>query len=164
MKKIDKILDCFETGSFVVLLSVMTFVVFLQVICRYILHASLSWSEEVSRYCMIYTVFIGVGAGLKAGTHTGVDALVMILPKKIKWTVVFIEKIICLALSAAFFALSVEVVMQLLASGQKSATLFIPIAFAYLAMPIGFFGGIIRSIQNIIKHVGELKNNKEEVM
>ena len=113
MKKIDKILDYFETGSFIVLLSVMTIVVFLQVIYRYILHASLSWSEEVSRYCMIYTVFIGVGAGLKAGTHTGVDALVMVLPKKLKEIVILIERIICLLLSVVFFVLSAELVMQL---------------------------------------------------
>lgn len=163
MKKIDKILDYFETGSFIVLLSVMTIVVFLQVIYRYILHASLSWSEEVSRYCMIYTVFIGVGAGLKAGTHTGVDALVMVLPKKLKEIVILIERIICLLLSVVFFVLSAELVMQLMQSGQKSATLFIPIAFAYLAMPIGFLGGVIRSIQNVVKQLSKIKNKEEEV-
>ena len=163
MKKIDKILDYFETGSFIVLLSVMTIVVFLQVIYRYILHASLSWSEEVSRYCMIYTVFIGVGAGLKAGTHTGVDALVMVLPKKLKEIVILIERIICLLLSVVFFVLSAELVMQLMQSGQKSATLFIPIAFAYLAMPIGFLGGVIRSIQNVVKQLSKIKNKAEEV-
>ena len=163
MKKIDKILDYFETGSFIVLLSVMTIVVFLQVIYRYILHASLSWSEEVSRYCMIYTVFIGVGAGLKAGTHTGVDALVMVLPKKLKEIVILIERIICLLLSVVFFVLSAELVMQLMQSGQKSATLFIPIAFAYLAMPIGFLGGVIRSIQNVVTQLSTIKNKEEEV-
>ena len=163
MKKIDKILDYFETGSFIVLLSVMTIVVFLQVIYRYILHASLSWSEEVSRYCMIYTVFIGVGAGLKAGIHTGVDALVMVLPKKLKEIVILIERIICLLLSVVFFVLSAELVMQLMQSGQKSATLFIPIAFAYLAMPIGFLGGVIRSIQNVVKQLSKIKNKEEEV-
>ena len=159
MKKIDKILDYFETGSFIVLLSVMTIVVFLQVIYRYILHASLSWSEEVSRYCMIYTVFIGV----EAGTHTGVDALVMVLPKKLKEIVILIERIICLLLSVVFFVLSAELVMQLMQSGQKSATLFIPIAFAYLAMPIGFLGGVIRSIQNVVKQLSKIKNKEEEV-
>lgn len=102
MKRLDRYLDLYETASFVVLLSVMTIVVFIQVICRYILKASLPWSEEVSRYCMIYTVFIGVGAGLKAGTHTGVDALVMVFPPSIKWWVILIEKVLCFALSVIF--------------------------------------------------------------
>ena len=155
MKRLDRYLDLYETASFVVLLSVMTIVVFIQVICRYILKASLPWSEEVSRYCMIYTVFIGVGAGLKAGTHTGVDALVMVFPPSIKWWVILIEKVLCFALSVISFALSAEVVIRLFQSGQKSATLFIPIAFAYVAMPLGFLGGSIRSFQNIIIHIKE---------
>ena len=161
MKKLDRYLDTFETGAFSVLLSIMTIVVFIQVICRYILHASLPWSEEVSRYCMIYTVFIGVGAGLKAGTHTGVDALVMIHPPKAKWIVILIEKIMCFILSGIFFGLSAEVVIQLFESGQKSATLFIPIAFAYLAMPVGFLGGMVRSAQNIGIHIKEKKGEKK---
>lgn len=155
MKKLDHLLDTYETASFVLLLSAMTFVVFIQVICRYILQASLPWSEEVSRYCMIYTVFIGVGAGLKAGTHTGVDALITVLPSFIRWWVIMIEKALCFALSAVFLVLSAEVVVKLFQSGQKSATLFIPIAFAYLAMPLGFLGGTVRSLQNIIIHIKE---------
>ena len=62
-----------------------------------------------------------------------------------------------------FFVLSAELVMQLMQSGQKSATLFIPIAFAYLAMPIGFLGGVIRSIQNVVKQLSKIKNKEEEV-
>ena len=155
MKKLDHLLDTYETASFVLLLSAMTFVVFIQVICRYILQASLPWSEEVSRYCMIYTVFIGVGAGLKAGTHTGVDALITVLPSFIRWWVIMIKKALCFALSAIFLVLSTEVVVKLFQSGQKSATLFIPIAFAYLAMPLGFLGGTVRSLQNIIIHIKE---------
>ncbi|MDO4279865.1 MAG: TRAP transporter small permease [Lachnoclostridium edouardi] len=155
MKKLDHLLDTYETASFVLLLSAMTFVVFIQVICRYILQASLPWSEEVSRYCMIYTVFIGVGAGLKAGTHTGVDALITVLPSFIRWWVIMIEKVLCFALSAVFLVLSTEVVVKLFQSGQKSATLFIPIAFAYFAMPLGFLGGTVRSLQNIIIHIKE---------
>ena len=104
---------------------------------------------------MIYTVFIGVGAGLKAGTHTGVDALITVLPSFIRWWVIMIEKALCFALSAIFLVLSTEVVVKLFQSGQKSATLFIPIAFAYLAMPLGFLGGTVRSLQNIIIHIKE---------
>lgn len=153
MKKLDRILDMYETGAFVVLLSVMTVVVFFQVIFRYVIHSSIPWSEEVSRYCMVYVTFIGVGAGIKAGTHTGVDAFVSFMPEKIKKAVMFIEKILVLIISVVFFKYSLELVIQLFENGQKSATLFIPIAFAYISMPLGFLGGIIRSAQNLIKFI-----------
>ncbi len=150
MKKLDRILDLYETGAFIFLLSLMTVVVFAQVICRYIIHSSIPWSEELSRYCMLFTVYIGVGAGLKAGTHTGVDAFVQALPAEAKKIVILIEKILVLGLSIAFFVISVQMTMQNFATGQKSATLFIPIAYAYAAIPLGFAGGIIRSLQNLL--------------
>ena len=161
-KKIDRFLDMYETAAFIILLSVMTAVVFFQVIFRYIIPSSIPWSEEVSRYCMIFTVYIGVGAGLKAGTHTGVDAFVSFMPCKIRPMIMFLEKVLVLFLSAVFFKLSLDLVMQLFANGQKSATLFIPIAVAYAAMPLGFLGGIIRSLQNLIRFVQDIRTRNTE--
>lgn len=151
MKKLDKYLEAFETGAFVVLLSVMTVVVFLQVIFRYVLRSSLPWSEELARYCMVYMVFIGVSAGLKAGSHTGVDAFVALAAEPLKHMLILIEKVICLILSASFFVVSAQMTAFIFSTGQLSSTLHIPIAFAYLALPVGFLGGIIRSVQNVIK-------------
>lgn len=37
----------------VALMSVMTIIIFVQVIMRYVAHNSLSWSEELARYCFI---------------------------------------------------------------------------------------------------------------
>lgn len=162
LNKIDRFLDVYETLSFIILLSIMTIVVFIQVIFRYIIHSSIPWSEEVSRYCMIFTTYIGVGAGLKAGTHTGVDAFVSFMPKKIKLFIMLLEKVLVLCLSVVFFKLSLDLVIQLFENGQKSATLFIPIAFAYMAMPLGFLGGVIRGLQNLIKFVEDFRKQMIE--
>ena len=42
----------------VVLLAAMTFVILLQVFCRYILNAPLAWPEEASRYMMVWITFL----------------------------------------------------------------------------------------------------------
>ena len=44
----------------------MTGVLVLQVFCRYALDASLSWSEELSRYLMIWLAMLGAVAVLDA--------------------------------------------------------------------------------------------------
>lgn len=163
MKKLDKILDAFENASFVILLSVMTVIVFVQVIFRYIIHSSIPWSEELSRYCMVYVTFIGVSAGLKAGTHTGVDVVVEALHGKAKFVLKLIQQILVFVLTVLFFFYSVKYFTMLLSTGQKSATLHIPIAFAYFAMTIGFAGGIIRCIQNFVKLIREERQPKAEV-
>lgn len=73
-----------------------------------------------------------------------------------------LEKILVLFLSAVFFKLSLDLVIQLFANGQKSATLFILIAFAYAAMPLGFLGGIIRSLQNLVLFVQDIRPQNTE--
>lgn len=150
LKKIDAVLDFFEDKSFTLLFSLMTLVVFLQVICRYVIKSSLPWSEEFSRYCMVWVVFIGVSAGIKTGAHMGVDALLMVLPHRFRRMVELLTKVVTLAFCVIFFVVSLKLTIMLFKSGQRSATLFIPIAFAYLAIPVGFIGGIIRSIQLIV--------------
>lgn len=150
LKKIDAVLDFLEEKAFCLLFSLMTLVVFLQVICRYIVKSSLPWSEEFARYCMVWVVFIGVGAGIKAGAHMGVDALLLALPQRFRRMVELAARILTLAFCVLFFAVSLKLTFMLFKSGQKSATLFIPIAFAYLAIPVGFLGGIVRSVQLIV--------------
>lgn len=50
---------------------------------------------------------------LKAGTHTGVDAFVSFMPRKVRPMIMFLEKVLVLFLSAVFFKLSLDLVMQL---------------------------------------------------
>ena len=60
MKKILKFLnDYLEETICIILMSVMTIIIFIQVIMRYVMHNSLSWSEELARYCFIWLIYIG---------------------------------------------------------------------------------------------------------
>lgn len=54
MKKLIHWLDEYlEISLCVALMSVMTVVIFVQVVMRYVFHNSLTWSEEFARYCFI---------------------------------------------------------------------------------------------------------------
>jgi TRAP-type C4-dicarboxylate transport system permease small subunit len=58
-ERISRVVD--KTLSYVVavLLAAMSFTVFGNVVCRYFLDASLAWYEEVSRFLLIWIVFLG---------------------------------------------------------------------------------------------------------
>ena len=62
-----------------VMVLTMALVVATQVICRYLLGASLTWSEEASRYLLIWITFLGGSIAFKRGMHTGFDAVVRAL-------------------------------------------------------------------------------------
>ena len=48
-----------------ILVSVMTVLVFLQVLFRYWLHLPLDWGEEVSRYLFIWSAMLGAAIATK---------------------------------------------------------------------------------------------------
>lgn len=84
MKKLDFILDKIEQILCTVLATVMAVSILIQVINRNTVQLPLVWCEELARYCMVWLIFVGISAGVKKGSHIGVDALVNILPAGVK--------------------------------------------------------------------------------
>ena len=57
-------------------ISVMTVCVSLQVFVRYVLQKPMFlWSEELTRFVLIWTVFLGIGVGVKNDGHFAMDVL-----------------------------------------------------------------------------------------
>ena len=59
-----------------VLLLAMTFVVFGQVIARYVLQTPLSWSEELARFMLIWLSMLSAAYGFKTKSHFALKLLV----------------------------------------------------------------------------------------
>ena len=55
-------------------------VVFTQFFTRYVLNDSASWTEEIARYLLVGTVFVGAGIGVAKNNHIQVDLLYRYLP------------------------------------------------------------------------------------
>lgn len=67
-----------------IILVVMVFTVFSQVIMRYIFQKPLMWSEELSRYLYAYLCFFGISISTYEKTHLDVTFLVKKFPKTIQ--------------------------------------------------------------------------------
>jgi TRAP-type C4-dicarboxylate transport system permease small subunit len=55
--------------------ALMTLVVVVQVIARYVLNHSLFWSEELARYLLVWLTFLGASVAYHRGVHPGVDVI-----------------------------------------------------------------------------------------
>lgn len=149
--------DHIEEVLLVVFTVIMVVVIAMQVFMRYVLSSSLSWSEELARYCFIWLVYIGISYGVKKQRHIKVDVALLLLKDKGK-----IILNICANLLFLFFALFViyygyDIAQRLLDFGQTSPALHIPIGLVYLATPVGMGLTAIRIIQQLIKQVKTLK-------
>ena len=135
MGRFDRALLRSNRWAVIGILAAMAAMVFANVVLRYTTDRSLLWVEEASRYLMIWLTFLGCGPVLRYGGHIGIDTLQDALPRQ---AAAIRAAIFCVLL--AFFAtmLWVGARYALLAWGQTTPVLGVPIGAVYLAMPIGF--------------------------
>ena len=62
---------------------VLAITIFYQFFTRYALNDSASWTEEIARYLLICTVYIGAAIGVRKNNHIQVDFFYRVFPKKI---------------------------------------------------------------------------------
>ncbi|MCC7281729.1 MAG: TRAP transporter small permease [Acetobacteraceae bacterium] len=69
--------------------------VLLQVVSRLMLPNPPVWTEELSRFCLLFCAALGIGLALRSGELVGVDLLTMMLPRAGKTVV---EVLSCLVM------------------------------------------------------------------
>jgi TRAP-type C4-dicarboxylate transport system permease small subunit len=143
--------DHTEEVILVIFSAIMVSVIFLQVIMRYVFDASLSWSEELARYCFIWLVYIGISYGVKKQRHIKVDVLLLLFKEKGRLFLTILSNILFLFFCFFVIKYGSSIAMQILDWGQKSPANQIPMGLVYLAAPIGMGLTAIRLIQNLIK-------------
>lgn len=150
--KIIKWLDEHLEEIFISLFSlIMVVVIAIQVFMRYVLENSLSWSEELARYCFIWLVYVGISFGVKKNRHMSVDVLSLALKGKWKIGLSIVANLLFLGFAIFVILNGYEISMKLLTWGQKSPALHIPIGLVYLAGPVGMGLASIRLIQQIFQ-------------
>ncbi|MFG6147825.1 TRAP transporter small permease [Halobacillus sp. B23F22_1] len=149
-----------EEFLLVVLSTVMVSVIFFQVVMR-VSGNSLSWSEELGRYCFIWLVYVGISYGVKKQRHIKVDVMLLLLKGKGKLLLAIVANIIFLAFSIFVVFYGYTISSQLFGFGQASPALHIPMGVVYLATPLGFALTSIRLIQNLVAQFKMLIGKKE---
>lgn len=143
----------FEEALIAILLPLMVVTIFVGTFGRYTGLFLLPWAEELARYLMIWVVFLGIGAGAKKNTHFVVEVLQLLLPKKFHkflriFTTVFVVFFMCVLIYCSY-----QLINRVMAMGQISPSLGIPIWSVYIAIPIGCALMAIRTIQYCLKEI-----------
>lgn len=76
MKALKWIDNYFEEAILAVLLFVMMMIMGIQVTARYALGNSLSWSEEITRFCFIWTGFLSISFCIKKKASIAIEQFV----------------------------------------------------------------------------------------
>ncbi|MEM7676359.1 MAG: TRAP transporter small permease subunit, partial [Myxococcota bacterium] len=117
-------------------LALMLVVVMLQVVFRFILGSSISWSEEVSKSLMVWSAFLVAPGAYLHGDHVSIESLQSGLSRRVQVVVRMLLHIIVLWLFVRLFwesLLFVERGWTILASSVP-----IEMAWVYLITPVSF--------------------------
>lgn len=158
LRKIEKIQGIFLAVS----LSVMLVVVLVATFCRYTQIAVLEWPDELTRYLMMWMVFIGCGSAAAKGSHFAIEAVYVLLPPQGKKILTVVKTVITDLFLIYVMYLAINVTQKQLSMGQTSPAMKIPMWFMYLAIPIGC---LLMLIQGTIYAIANYKNiiqKKEE--
>jgi len=114
----------------------LALVIFYQFFTRYALNDSASWTEEIARYLLIATAFVGAAINVRKNNHIQVDFFYRILPR---W---FTRPMSVLVdgLRIAFLAYCVVLTLQLMAriGSLRMAIIDWPMGIVYAFVAVGF--------------------------
>ena len=164
MKVIDKINSVVSkilVVCMVVLLVFMTVLYAYQVIGRYVFNTGFTWSEEITRYSMIWVALLGAGWIVINSEHIKITAIEDMMHGKSKKVLNIIHDLVSLAFVVAIFIISFDQIK--IASMGVSQNSGINNAVQYMIFPVSMAVSAWGYITRLIKRVAYFNRPDEEV-
>ena len=148
-----------EACFIVPLMFLMSIIIFVQVVMRYVFHSSLTWSEEMARYLFVWLVLITSTYAFGKRDHMCISYLKDKLPLKGQRMVnILIEAITFFFAAAIMIYGGVRIsAMQMV---QLDSVLKIPTGLIYSIIPISGVGIAFYSLCNLMTEYTMLKEGK----
>lgn len=143
-------------------LAVMSAVIGAQVFMRYVMHNSLSWSEELARYVFILMVYVGISYGVKRRKHICVEAFTMWMPRRAQIVIEIISDLIFMVFAVVVMYYGYKTANKIFTLGQRSPALGLQMGIVYMALPFSYALALIRLVQNVIWRVKVLTGKVKE--
>ncbi len=124
---------------------ILGLIVFYQFFTRYVLNDSASWTEEIARYFLIATVFIGASIGVAKNNHIQVDFFYRYLPAAAARAMASLVDLLRIAFFGTTIVLTIEMMMKL---GQTARMTIVdaPMNLVYGVCLLGFTLMFLRSL------------------
>ena len=126
----------FEDWASFAIFWVLAVTIFYQFFTRYALNDSASWTEEIARYLLIATAFVGAAVNVRKNNHIQVDFFYRFMPR---WLSRIMSTLVD-ALRITFLAYCIWLTVQLMQriGSQRMAIIDWPIGILYGFVAFGF--------------------------
>jgi TRAP-type C4-dicarboxylate transport system permease small subunit len=146
ISKLSNVIDRAMVGMVFLIVAAMVIVTTLQVVFRVVFNA-LTWSEELSRYLLVWGTFFGATLAYKRGNHIAVTFIIDFFPTRLRvWLNVFTY-----LLSLTFLVIVAQQGLNMISMQvfQVSPALGLPMQYVYWSIPLSLGIMIIHSFAGI---------------
>lgn len=157
MEKLSLILHKYSKYILVLLLSALSITVIAQMLCRTFLGFSFVWSDELARYMLVWSTFIGASIVLRDKELVGLDILESKLSFRLNEVVKLLVHVLVLVFLGYVAYYGYEMATSNGITAQKSTTMHFSMTYVYLAIPVGALLMIIHTMAAINESIRNMK-------
>jgi len=139
----------FEYVCLTALLIVMTALVSINVVLRYVFNSSFSWSDEVCCYCLALSAFFCLPCSIRVGNAIKVDTFAAMLNTKCRKVLALICEVVMIVFFVFCTKSGFDIAAKAASAHQKSPALQWPVAVLYYIVTFCFILAIVRTIQSM---------------
>jgi TRAP-type transport system small permease protein len=136
-------------GIFLVLMSICTVG---NVIARYVFNSPIAWAEEFARYAFVWVVFLGAVACTKQKRHIIIDAVVGVLPRRIRGKMLAFADLLVIGLMITLIYYGWIFTTM---STEPTSMMEIPQYLIYVVVPLSAVLVIFYTVGDIRRNIAE---------
>ena len=148
IKTLSDHLDRISRFLLFVTIVAMTFFITIQIIFR-VFFTALSWTEELSRYLLVWSSFIGASVAFKKGAHISVSFVIDWLRPSHRKAVQYLS----MGLMAVFFLVSIwyGFLLMKLQIFQVSPAIGLKMRYVYTVIPVSFIVMFVHLLHEVLQ-------------
>lgn len=153
MKTLKKVYDIFSKIEKYILFAVFFFatvMVVINVFGRKLFGFSFNWLEELNRYILIFSAFIGGSIAVTSDMHPRMDSVLQLLKGKARLTIEAVGGLLMTVFLGVMTYYALLQLQQMIRVSAMTATLVLPVYVFFAFIPIGFFGMTVRSAIKLV--------------
>lgn len=136
---------------------ILTVMLMLQVVSRYVLKHSFTWMEEFATIMFVWMIYLGISAAVTHRKHLRIDFVLNLVPFKAKRAMLIFSNVVFAVFNVYVTYVMTDVIRLLGAS--KTTMLQLPQSLVYSVIPLSLILSCIRLVQDTARMMKENKEN-----
>lgn len=136
MNELRRYFASFEMVLAGLLLVLLTVLLSVQIVERYILGSSIVWVEEIARICFIWMIYFSAAGATRDDRHIRIEIIDLFVgPVALKWITLFAD-FLTIGFDLVIVWLGVLLVRSSIQYGDVTPVTDIPMGFIYVVIPV----------------------------